>query len=227
MVKFQHDRAAYDNDGPGPIRTCALTRRRLPRSELVRFAAAPNGLIVPDLASKLPGRGVWLSCNKDTIASAVAKKVFARSLKRAAYADAGLPDLVESLMLKRLCDALSIVNKAGAVLFGFTKIELALGADLPAAILHACDASEAGAEKLDRRYRAIAAQAGRLALSIKVLTTDQLSLAFGRANVVHAAVGSGGATDKFLFELERFERYRSGKTIADAVGPTGLRTPAN
>jgi hypothetical protein len=37
-----------------------------------------------------------------------------------------------------------------------------------------------------------------------------LSLAIGRANVVHAGLKQGVATLRFLREAERLQRYRSG-----------------
>ncbi|MEM9899578.1 MAG: DUF448 domain-containing protein, partial [Pseudomonadota bacterium] len=40
-------------------RTCIVTGKKAPGRQLLRFVLAPDGIIVPDLAAKLPGRGVW------------------------------------------------------------------------------------------------------------------------------------------------------------------------
>ena len=44
----------------GPLRLCAVSRVQKPPEELIRFVAGPDGKIVPDLARRLPGRGVWV-----------------------------------------------------------------------------------------------------------------------------------------------------------------------
>ncbi|MFA6141574.1 MAG: hypothetical protein WC684_12680, partial [Hyphomicrobium sp.] len=45
---------------------------------------------------------------------------------------------------------------------------------------------------------------------LTALSTEQLSLALGRSNVVHAALIQGGMTRRVLGEAERVQRYRSG-----------------
>jgi hypothetical protein len=42
------------------------------------------------------------------------------------------------------------------------------------------------------------------------LTGEQLDLAIGRSNVVHAAASAGGASSRLLAEAGRLRRYRSG-----------------
>ena len=49
-----------DGEADGPLRLCAVSRAELPPDELIRFVAGPDGAIVPDLARRLPGRGVWV-----------------------------------------------------------------------------------------------------------------------------------------------------------------------
>jgi len=39
-------------------RMCVLTREVRPVADLIRFVVGPDGAAVPDLKSKLPGRGV-------------------------------------------------------------------------------------------------------------------------------------------------------------------------
>src|SRR5271167_3598140 len=51
----------------GPLRRCVLTRQRLPKERMIRFVVGPDRQIVPDLAAKLPGRGIWLSASRNVL----------------------------------------------------------------------------------------------------------------------------------------------------------------
>ncbi len=208
------------------LRLCVATRaERLP-DDLIRFAAGPDGIIVPDLARRLPGRGVWVTADSDSVARAVATCAFARSLKRKVEAPADLPARVEALLVRRVCEALSLANKVGAVFTGFEKIDRRLALGKVCALLHGSDAAADGCAKLDRKFLAIEGDgaAGRI---VSALTVEQMSLAIGRPNVVHAALNKGGATDRFLAEAGRLKRYRSGiahhfapKSEFEALGQT-------
>lgn len=190
-------------------RTCAVTRAERPIAELVRFVAGPDDVVVPDLAARLPGRGVWVTATHDQVAAAVKTRAFAKSLKKPVEVPADLADRVEALMMRRLGETLSLANKAGQVLTGFTKIEAALGSGSVIAVFHGTDASPDGCEKLDRRFQAVQRDLERPAPILACLTIEQMSLALGRANVVHAALDEGGAARRVLIEAERLLRYRS------------------
>jgi predicted RNA-binding protein YlxR (DUF448 family) len=209
-----------------PDRTCAVTRAKLSSAELIRFVRAPDGTITPDLAHRLPGRGVWIALDHAVVEKAAAQNAFARSLKQAVTVPADLAALVEQLMRERCVQALALANKAGLVVAGFAKVEAAIGSGRVAALLHASEASPDGAAKLDGKFRARLTQAldatgagSELALiEGSVVVTDlagrELSLALGRENVVHAAVIRGGAARYFLTEVERLRRYRSSSFAA-------------
>jgi uncharacterized protein len=53
----------------GPLRRCIVTRQRLPKERMIRFVVGPDRQIVPDLAARLPGRGIWLSASGDVLES--------------------------------------------------------------------------------------------------------------------------------------------------------------
>lgn len=199
----------------GPLRTCVVTRRQLPIDDLVRFVAGPDGSIVPDLACRLPGRGVWVTVDRKAVDEAVKTKAFNRGLKRQVAAPADLGALVDKLLLKRLTESLAIANKAGLVLTGFTKVDAAISAGSPVALLHANDGSADGSEKLDRRFLAMCRDLGRTAVILMYLTNDEISLALGRANVVHAAITNGGAAQHLIRQAERLGKYRTGRQDVD------------
>lgn len=224
------------SDGPddvreddGPLRTCVVTRRQEPIENLIRFVAAPDGSIVPDLACKLPGRGVWVDLDRKAVEAAVRTKAFNRGLKRQVTAADGLADLVDRLLMQRMTGALALANKAGLVLTGFEKLDKAIIAGTPIALLHGRDAAPDGVGKLDRRFAAMSRDLGRPPQFVTHFTIEEMSLALGRANVVHAALMMGGAAKSFLSEAGRLERYRTGRldveqaaTAAERLPPTDL-----
>jgi len=192
------------------IRLCAATRVERPVGELIRFVAAPDGTIVPDLARRLPGRGVWISAERAAVASAVKGKAFQKSLRRAVKVAADLDLVVDKLLVRRATEALSIANKAGLVTAGFDKIDAAIGRGEVAVLLHGSEAAQDGRGKLDRKFKAVSEGRGQEATVTDLFTVEQISLAIGRPSVVHAALKRGGATDRFLNEVQRLMRYRTG-----------------
>jgi hypothetical protein len=151
----------------------------------------------------------------------VERKAFQRALKGDVKVDLGLPDLVGELLLKRVLAQLSIANKAGLVVTGFTKCERALERGEAFALMHALDAGKDGVSKLDRRFSYMLEAAGITGEAVerrvvRILTNAELSLAIGRPNVVHAALRAGGAGRALLAEAERLLRYRLGASFEAA-----------
>ncbi|MFA5957536.1 RNA-binding protein [Hyphomicrobium sp.] len=211
MAKRQ-DRLMQDEpevtSGVGPERLCAVTRENRDARELIRFVLSPDGIIVPDLDRRLPGRGVWVGCDRKLVEKAVATQAFSKSLKMKAEAPADLADRVDGLIVKRVTGAFSLANKAGLAVAGFEKVFAALEKGPVRAVLHGADAAVDGRSKIDRKYKAIQADRGKPAAIVNVLTIAQMSLAIGRGSVVHAALTPGGLSDRFLEEAERLARYR-------------------
>ena len=194
--------------GTRPRRQCDVTRVERPITELIRFVADPDDRIVPDLAAKLPGRGVWVTASREVLAAAIRQNAFAKSLKRKVQVDADLAGRVDHLLAEQARSAFSFARKAGLVVTGFTKIDAAIGDGGVIALVHASDASADGAAKLDRKLRAIAQARGRIALIIQPFTSGEMSLAIGRDNVVHAALTEGGTSRKFLSQADKLGQYR-------------------
>lgn len=212
----EHDLDAGPADKAAVERTCALTRQPLTPEDGLRFVAGPDGSIVPDLARRLPGRGVWLTCTRATVTEAARKGAFQRSLKRPVTVPEGLAELIEQLLVRRVVEALSLANKAGLVTTGFTKVEIAVQRGDCEFLVHASDAAADGVEKLDRKLASRLANDGptgqKRAAGTQVvdcLSSAELSLAIGRSNVVHAALSRGGAATRFSREAERLRRYRA------------------
>ena len=48
----------------GPERKCIATGKLHPKNGLIRFVIGPDVQIVPEIAGKLPGRGVYVTADK-------------------------------------------------------------------------------------------------------------------------------------------------------------------
>ena len=208
-----------DHDAEGPLRRCAVSRTQKPPEELIRFVAGPDRVVVPDLARRLPGRGVWVDATRVAVSEAVRRKAFARSLQRNVEAPRDLPDIVERLMQRRLAEAVSIANKAGLVVAGFAKVEELITAGRAVALVHAADAAVDGVEKLDRKFKALAGLGDGDTEIVRELSGAELSLAMGRSNVVHAAAAEGGASRRLIDEARRLGRYRRGGAPEGGLRP--------
>jgi uncharacterized protein len=192
-------------------RMCVLTREVRPVADLIRFVVGPDGAAVPDLKSKLPGRGVWVTATRNALAEAVKRKTLARGFKREVRLNADLVTQTGQLLEQAVLDALAMAGKAGLVATGFGKTEAALTDETEKVIglIHAVEAAPDGVRKLGAALRR--RDSGDQVAVITSLTTVQLDLALGRPNVVHAALLAGPTSGTFLTRLRRLERFRSGE----------------
>lgn len=198
-------------DKSATMRMCAVSREVRCIDELIRFVVAPSGDVVPDLKRKLPGRGLWVSASRRTVAEAVRRHQFSRGFKRDVRVAATLPADTEALLERSCIEALAMAAKAGQVISGFAKVEGLLEQGRADALIHASDGAADGIRKLD----AIAGQRGRnigesrdLPI-VTALTSAQLDLALGRSNVIHAALLAGPASKTFLSRCQILVRYRT------------------
>jgi predicted RNA-binding protein YlxR (DUF448 family) len=201
-------------DKSSTVRMCAVSREQRPIDELIRFVVSPQGEVVPDVKHKLPGRGLWISASRQTIAEAVRRHQFKRGFKRDVRVAATLPADTENLLARSAVEALAIAAKAGQVISGFAKVEAALGGAGVQALIHASDGAEDGIRKLNALARQNAGNRSQIPgfQVITALTSSELDLALGRSNVVHAAVLAGPAGKTFLSRSQILVRYR----LADA-----------
>jgi uncharacterized protein len=211
------------DNGPrskGTERFCVVTRCARPVDDLIRFVVAPDGTVIPDLKQNLPGRGVWVTATRAAVSEAVRKKAFARGFKTEIRTPADLVELTEKLLVKSALDALAMAGKAGCIVAGFSKVEAALAKGDVAALLHGRDGSADGRRKMEAALRQGNVVNADEIVVIDEFTTDELDLALGRSNVVHAALLAGPAGRPFLTRLQRLRRFRAGDTGKPEHGET-------
>jgi uncharacterized protein len=211
-----------------PERSCIVTRAVNPPEGLLRFVVGPDGEVVPDLRRRLPGRGAWVTATADKVAEAVRRRQFNRAFKREVRVSPDLADAVETALRADLRQALSLANKAGAVVAGFTKVEAAIGSGSVAALLHAREAAPDGRRKLAGALRKGAGDAISALPIVDELSGDELDLALGRSHVIHAALVAGAGSEGFLARWHRLRAYRRTDPTDSGLQaePTDDREPA-
>ena len=200
----QNDDAPLDNSPDGPIRQCAVTRERMAQTDMVRFARAPDGSVAPDVAARLPGRGVWILADRAVLETAIEKGVFSRGFKAQSSADPALPDLVEALLVKRLQGVLGMAKRAGAIILGFDQVRASVQKRRPGVLIEASDGAEDGRNKVyflaKALYDKVSVAGG--------LTSSELGMAFGRTNVIHGALDAGAFSKRWSEDYKRLCGYR-------------------
>ena len=214
-------------------RMCAVTRAVRPIDELIRFVVSPQGEVVPDLKRKLPGRGLWVSASRQAVAEAVRRNQFNKGFKRDGLKAPTLAADTENLLVRSAIEALAMAAKAGQVISGFGKVEDALRQRQPQnqvqALIHASDGAADGIRKLDgivRQNAGINDESNRFPV-VTALTSEQLDLALGRSNVIHAALLAGPASKTFLSRSHLLVRYRMAdddKTAGQAAKNSPIQT---
>jgi predicted RNA-binding protein YlxR (DUF448 family) len=209
---------------PGTERFCVVTRTVKPVDELIRFVIGPDGAVVPDLKRKLPGRGIWITSSRATLAEAIRRNTFARGFRREVRVAPGLVAQTDALLERAALDALAIAGKAGLVVTGASRVEHAPAEGRIVGLVHASDAADDGVRKLDLALRRhLGAQAEKIPV-IRAFTSAQLDLALARTNVVHAALLAGSASSTFLARCARLEGFRSENPgRRDANAPVGRK----
>ena len=191
------------------MRQCALTRREMPIAELIRFVVGPDDVLVTDVDAKAEGRGVWITATAEAVATAVRKKIFAKSLKAPVIVPDDLAEQAARRLEQRLLGALGMARKAGQLTTGAAKVRTAIDKGEVVALITATDGAADGRDKLVGALKARRAETGNGAEvpHYQLLSSDQLGLALGLENVIHAALTKGAAAQSALARAERLARY--------------------
>jgi predicted RNA-binding protein YlxR (DUF448 family) len=205
-------RRAPADDG---TRRDIVSGRLLPRQALLRFVAAPDGGVVPDVAGRLPGRGLWVAASRDAVTQAVTQKLFARAARQPLHAPADLARRAEEALVQRMLNDLGLARRSGALILGFDKVLHALASGpvaAPRALIEASDGAPDGKRKLF----AAAYRQHLPCVIVESLSSAELGLALGLENVIHAAIHPGGLAERLVFDAERLKGFRPLAPAASA-----------
>ena len=185
-------------------RRCFVSGLTMPVSSLVRFVVGPGNCVVPDICATLPGRGMWLSADRNTVSTAQAKRHFSRAAHQVISVADDLVDQVESLLAQRCIDLIGLARRGGQALCGFEKVHGWLGEGGVGCLVIAVNAAANGREKLMFMNSDVPV--------IRALTADEIGRAFGREHSVFAALKTGGLARSFVVDAERLNGFRGSNT---------------
>ena len=186
----------------GPMRTCIVTGTEGPPERMIRFVVGPEGDVVPDLARRLPGRGLWVTAERKALERAVEKNLFSKAARAAVKASADLADRVERLLLERALADLGRARRAGRAVSGFVKVEQMIAQRRAGLLVVADEADGDGLGKLQATGLPIARLGDAMALGGL----------FGRDHAVYVAVARDDAGGEFIQRITagaaRWRGYR-------------------
>lgn len=183
----------------GPERRCIVGGNSGPTSGLIRFVVGPDGLLAPDIAGKLPGRGLWVTGTRAALEQAVRKRLFARAARTAVTVPDGLVDTVEAQLARQVIDLISLARRGGAAVAGYEKVRDRLLRGEVAVLVQAADGSPRGLTKL---------RPPDDGAHVTCLTGQELGMAFGREHVINAALSAGGLAARVVQEAARLASMR-------------------
>jgi uncharacterized protein len=220
------------------MRRCVVTRERLPKEQMFRFVISPDRQVIPDLAGKLPGRGIWLSASRDVIeggggthsdevlpngapskkASSGAKgrelvRVIARAARGPVLLPTDLPVVLETALVRRIGDFLGLARRAGQAIAGFEKARDWMRTHPVGLVLQASDGSEA--ERA--RFRSAVPETVPV---LNPLTGAELGRVFGHDNVVHVVLAPGRLAGSIITDAGRLASLRATSGSIAGVGTT-------
>jgi len=197
---------------------------------MLRFVVGPDRALIPDLAGKLPGRGIWLSASRDVIeggrpdamrSSGAKGRELVRAVARAARGPVqvppDLPGVLETALIRRIGDYLGLARRAGQAIAGFEKARDWMRTHPVGLVLQATDGSDA--ERA--RFRSAVPEAVPV---LDPLTGAELGRVFGHDNVVHVALAPGRLASSIAMEAGRLAGIRTMSPPPAAGLATGRET---
>lgn len=172
-------------------------------ARLIRFVADPDGQAVPDLARKLPGRGIWVAADRVSVETAAKRGLFARSAKAKVTAPKDLADQVATLLRRRLLSGLGLARRSGDLTSGFEKVCATISSGKAAWLIEASD----GAPDGRRKVMAVVRRQAQGPEIFGLFSSEELGLALGLENVIHTAFLAGRASGRWTEDVRRFAGF--------------------
>jgi predicted RNA-binding protein YlxR (DUF448 family) len=161
---------------------------------MIRFVLSPDRVPVPDLAERLPGRGMWLSAKADVIEQAIRRGAFAKAARGEVLAPPDLRATVEDGLRGRIRDLVGFARRAGQAVSGWQAAREWLLAGRVGLLVQAADGSEAEKARLLGPREVPVAQP---------LSGAELGALFGRDRAVHVAIAPGRLAERIAAEAAR------------------------
>jgi uncharacterized protein len=186
-----------------PERSCVACRKANDKGSLLRFVLAPDGIVVPDLQQKLPGRGVYTCMKRACVQGAAQKKQFNRGFKtEVAPLDAGeLARQVGEKLESRIASYISLANKGGKVVSGSDQVMERLKQGGAGILFVATDISVDIGEK----FRGVAKLKGVRCMAL--FTKEQLGGLIGKELRSVLVILESGFVGSISLEMEKYRNF--------------------
>jgi predicted RNA-binding protein YlxR (DUF448 family)/ribosomal protein L30E len=191
-------------DHEKPQRSCLVCRQTHDKDSLIRFVLSPQGEVVPDLESKLPGRGAYTCVSDQCLRAALKQRQFSRAFKCEVVTvpPDEMAGQVAGIMHGRILGYLGLANRAGKVISGGSMVSEAIrGAQKPGLILVAKDVSASIGDKI------VSLAAVHRIACIHIMTKDDFGDILGKAPRSAVAVRAGGFVVQLRHEIERYRNF--------------------
>ena len=182
------------------VRKCIVDGITKPTSELLRFVMIGNTLY-PDFNKKLPGKGIYVTNNRISLETALAKKLFNKVTRHNLKIDDDFVNIVENIIKTQALNSLNIARKAGALVAGFEKVKEEIKKNKVEFIIEASNAGKDGKEKI-----------AFLAKSIEIFnlfSIDELDITLNKENTVHIAILKSDTSRMVYNNLKKYENFLS------------------
>lgn len=205
MERFEVSQRPPRRSSEADARQCLVTGETLPCDRMIRFVIAPDGAVTPDLDGRLPGQGLWVSARYDLISRAIplfSQHAASDQSEAPVHSPADLASRVETLLHTKLQNMCGLMRKAGKIVIGFAKVSSALEKHRALLVLQARDAALDGRSRIER----LARQA--MVPVWTILSSQELSRALGRENIMHVAVIDNSAAEQVKTMCDRIMGYQ-------------------
>ena len=187
-----------------PQRSCLGCRTARNKDLLIRFVLSPEVEVLPDLDSRLPGRGAYTCLSSSCLAKAITQNQFKRSYKQdvSVMSAEALVEHVRQQLHDRIIGLIGLANKAGNVTGGGSMVSDALrGKAKPGLVLLATDISEPIGAKI-----VFLADVNHVPHRT-IMTKDDFGAILGKAPRSAIAVKHGGFVAQLLKAIDRYRNF--------------------
>ena len=190
-------------------RLCLASGRTRDPVDMIRFVLSPDGIVTPDVAGKLPGRGVWVSANRKSLEKTVALKSFARGFKTKVKIDGDLVALTETLLARRILGLITMARKAGVMALGFDQVQSMAREAAIAVRIEAKDGSKDGRSKIRTLSKAMNREQDLAdPIVIGCFLAEDIGRALGRDSIVHAALKPSKMAKTLVWDIKKLAGFR-------------------
>lgn len=194
----------------GPERRCIVTKQSDHKHNLLRFVRSPDGIVMPDILEKLPGRGAYILPTLECLNKAVETKAFNRAFKGKAVVPDDIGALVSDILSRRVLGLITMAMKAGRLRMGSDQVRGLTQSGELAIRIEARDGAADGRGKLRSLAKAVGrATDGGVPPLVGCFTALELGQAVGRPPIVHAGIDRGRFAKTMKHDIVRLSGFRA------------------